>query len=219
MSTIDHLEKDPASAPTGAHLPATVATTGPAPARRQTAPDPTESPISGTAAAPALAVLRLAVGFVFLWSFLDKVFGLGYATPSERSWTNGSSPTEGFLSSISVGPLQDTFHSWAGQPWVDGLFMAGLASVGVAVILGIGLRIAAVSGTVMMALLWISQWPPAQHTATGEPTGSNNPAIDAHVIYALALIVVAATRAGHHWGLGRIWVRVPVVRRFAAVLQ
>jgi thiosulfate dehydrogenase (quinone) large subunit len=39
------------------------------------------------------------------------------------------------------------------------------------------------------------------------------------VIYALALIVVAATRAGHHWGLGRIWVRLPVVRRFAAVLQ
>ena len=31
-------------------------------------------------AARALAVLRIATGFVFLWAFLDKTFGLGYAT-------------------------------------------------------------------------------------------------------------------------------------------
>ncbi|MEO6083331.1 MAG: hypothetical protein ABIQ18_09525 [Umezawaea sp.] len=32
--------------------------------------------------ATALAVLRLAVGFIFLWAFLDKAFGPGYATQS-----------------------------------------------------------------------------------------------------------------------------------------
>ncbi len=32
-----------------------------------------------------LAVLRLAMGFIFLWAFLDKTFGLGYSTPPERA--------------------------------------------------------------------------------------------------------------------------------------
>ncbi|HET9172689.1 MAG TPA: hypothetical protein VFN97_24905, partial [Actinospica sp.] len=30
----------------------------------------------------AIAVIRVGTGFVFLWAFLDKTFGLGYATPS-----------------------------------------------------------------------------------------------------------------------------------------
>ncbi len=93
-----------------------------------------------------LATLRIATGFVFLWAFLDKTFGLGCATQSENAWINGGSPTRGFLSSVAVGPLESTFHSWAGDPWADWLFMLGLLGVGVAVILGVGLRLAAVSG-------------------------------------------------------------------------
>src|SRR6266511_711287 len=49
-----------------------------------------------------LAVFRVAVGFVFLWAFLDKTFGLGYATPSAKAWINGGSPTKGFLSGLAV---------------------------------------------------------------------------------------------------------------------
>jgi thiosulfate dehydrogenase (quinone) large subunit len=71
------------------------------------------SMLTGTAA-KALAVLRISTGFVFLWAFLDKTFGLGYATPSARSWINGGSPTRGFLSSVDVGPFQGAFHSIAG---------------------------------------------------------------------------------------------------------
>ena len=36
-----------------------------------------------------LAVLRLATGFIFLWAFLDKTFGLGFSTPVERAWLDG----------------------------------------------------------------------------------------------------------------------------------
>lgn len=202
MSTIEHLD-EPArtDTPGRTHVEHVV-----------TPPDPDPGPTAGTAA-PWLAALRIAVGFVFLWSFLDKLFGLGYASPSERAWVNGGSPTEGFLRSIAVGPMEETFQSWAGQAWVDWLFMAGMAGVGIAMILGIGVRIAAVSGTLMMAFLWVSQWPPAQHTSTGEPSGSNNPVVDSHVVYALVLILVAVTRAGDHWGLGRLWARLPVVQR------
>src|SRR4051812_31281326 len=65
-------------------------------------------------AAKALAVLRISTGFVFLWAFLDKTFGLGYSTPSARAWIHGGSPTQGFLKSVDVGPFQSTYHAIAG---------------------------------------------------------------------------------------------------------
>lgn len=38
-----------------------------------------------------LGVLRITIGFYFLWAFLDKTFGLGFATPAERSWIDRKS--------------------------------------------------------------------------------------------------------------------------------
>jgi thiosulfate dehydrogenase [quinone] large subunit len=66
------------------------------------------------------AGLRLLTGFVFLWAFLDKTFGFGYATPSGKGWIDGGSPTKGFLSGVAVGPMESTFHDWAGSPGPTG---------------------------------------------------------------------------------------------------
>ncbi|MEU4164995.1 hypothetical protein [Actinoplanes sp. NPDC026670] len=164
-------------------------------------------------AAKALAVLRISTGFVFLWAFLDKTFGLGYATPSARAWINGGSPTKGFLSSVETGPLESFFHSIAGHAWADWLFMLGLLGIGVALILGIGMRIAAGAATLMMAMMWLAELPLAQQTNAGEPSGSTNPLVDYHVIYALTAITAALTHAGHTWGLGRWWSSLPIVRK------
>jgi thiosulfate dehydrogenase [quinone] large subunit len=164
-------------------------------------------------AARVLAVLRIATGFVFLWAFVDKLAGLGYATPAERAWINGGSPAEGFLSHVQVGPLEGFFHSIAGAAWADWLFMLGLLGIGAALILGVGLRLAAVAATVMMAMMWLAELPLARHTSAGEPSGSTNPLVDYHVVYALAAITVAVTGAGHTWGLGRWWAGLPVDRK------
>jgi thiosulfate dehydrogenase (quinone) large subunit len=182
-------------------------------AQRASETVPAHGAVITTRAARFLAVLRVAVGFVFLWAFLDKTFGFGYATPSARAWINGGSPTKGFLGRVAVGPFESTFHSWAGATWADWLFMLGLLAIGIALILGIGLRIAAVSGTVMMLLMWAAEWPLARYTSAGEPSMSTSPIIDYHIVYALALIVVALTYAGATWGLGRMWARLPFVQR------
>jgi thiosulfate dehydrogenase [quinone] large subunit len=160
-----------------------------------------------------LAIVRMVVGFAFLWAFLDKTFGLGYATQSAKAWINGGSPTKGFLSRVAVGPLEGTFHAIAGAAWADWLFMLGLLGIGIALILGIGLRIAAVSGTLMMLLMWAAEWPLAQFTSAGEPSMSTNPIVEYHIVYALVLIALALTYAGHTWGLGRLWARLPFVQR------
>jgi len=164
-------------------------------------------------AARALAVLRIAIGFVFLWAALDKTFGLGYSTPAARAWVNGGSPTKGFLSHVDVGPFQGFFHAIAGDAWADWAFMLGLAGIGIALILGIGMRIAAGAATVMMAMMWAAEWPPAQHTSAGEPSGSTNPITDYHFVYAVGAVVLALTYAGHTWGLGRAWAKLPFVQK------
>ena len=157
------------------------------------------------AAARSLAVLRFATGFVFLWAFLDKTFGFGYATPAERAWINGGSPTKGFLSSLETGPFVNFFHSIAGTGWANWLFMLGLLGIGLALILGVGLRIGAASAILMMGFMWVAEWPLA--------AGSSNPIVDYHVVYAISAVVLALTYAGHTWGLGRLWAKLPLVQK------
>ena len=166
-------------------------------------------------AARALAVLRISTGFVFLWAFFDKTFGWGYATPSERAWINGGSPTKGFLSGVEVGPdwLQTFFHNIAGDAWTNWAFMLGLLGIGLALVLGIGLRLAAAAGVLMMAMMWLAEFPLHKTTAAGEPSGSSNPLVDYHVVYGLAAIVAALTYAGHTWGLGKWWASLPLVQK------
>lgn len=182
--------------------------THPTPTTAETAPTH-----SGVFLARSLAVVRLILGGVFLWAFGDKTFGWGYATPGGSAWINGGSPTKGFLSGVSAGPLESTFHSWAGQGWADWLFMLGLLSIGVALVAGFALRLAAAAGTLMMVLMWLAEWPPARHLSDGAPSMSSNPVLDYHVVYAVALIVLAAAYAGRTWGLSALWERLPIVNR------
>jgi len=156
-------------------------------------------------AAKVLAVLRIATGFVFLWAFLDKTFGLGYSTPSAKAWIHGGSPTKGFLASVEAGPLKGFFHTIAGTPFANITFMLGLLAIGLALILGIGLRVSAVAAPLMMAFMWLAEWPVA--------AGSSNPVVDYHVVYALAAILFALTYAGQTWGLGKIWAKLPIVQK------
>ena len=154
-----------------------------------------------------LALLRLATGFIFLWAFLDKTFGLGFSTPVERAWINGGTPSQGFLGSESVrGPLQPFFAGIA-SPATDVLFMLGMLGIGAAVMLGIGLRISAVAGSLIMVFMYLAEWPFTAGAA------STNPLVDYHIIYALVLVVCAVLLAGDTWGLGRRWASIGTVQR------
>jgi len=72
-------------------------------------------------------------------------------------------------------------------------------------ILGIGMRIASVGGTLLLLLMWSSHLPP-----------TTNPFLDQHLIYVLVLIGLAASKAGATWGLGKWWSKLannsPVLR-------
>ena len=148
-----------------------------------------------------LAALRVVLGFYFLWAFVDKLFGFGFATVPEKAWINGGSPTTGFLSGVE-GPFAGLFHAIAGAAWADWLFMAGLFGIGVALILGIGTRIATVSAVLLLALMYLASFPL-----------ETNPIIDDHVVYALAIAALGLLGAGDVYGLGRTWKALPIVQR------
>jgi thiosulfate dehydrogenase [quinone] large subunit len=166
----------------------------------------------------AIAALRIGTGFLFLWAFLDKTFGLGYSTSSAHAWIHGGSPTKGFLASVNAGPFTSMFHHWAGQSWADWLFMLALLGIGLALMLGIGLRIAAIAGIVLVALMWLAVWPLAQHASDGSLTGSTNPIVDEHVMDALALTVTGVIGTGSRLGLGAIWAKLPFVNHHRVLL-
>ncbi|MFC0505831.1 DoxX family membrane protein [Micromonospora costi] len=148
------------------------------------------------------AGLRLALGWVFLWAFLDKLFGLGLATEEKNAWINGGSPTKGFLTFGAAGPFEGFYHGIAGAAWADWLFMIGLAAIGTALLLGIGVRVAAVAGGLLLLMMWTAVLPP-----------ETNPFMDDHLVYAGVLAVLALANAGDTLGLGRVWATLPVVQR------
>ena len=55
----------------------------------------------------------------------------------------------------------------AGDGWADWLFMLGLLGIGIALTLGIAMRIAALSAAVLYVLMWTLALPPV-----------NNPIVD-----------------------------------------
>jgi thiosulfate dehydrogenase (quinone) large subunit len=165
---------------------------------RATRPETTAGP-----ARWAWAAARLSLGWIFLWAFLDKTFGLGHETPAANAWIDGGSPTSGFLGHAPQGPFADFYNDLAGVAWVDWVFMIGLLGIGLALIFGVGLRIAAGAGALMMVLMWSAVLPP-----------DNNPFMDDHLIYAILLIGLALAAAGRTLGLGQWWERTALVRRF-----
>lgn len=154
------------------------------------------------AARYVFAGIRLALGWTFLWAFLDKTFGLGRGTEADNAWIDGGSPTQGFLGFAADGPFKGFYNDIAGAAWADWLFMTGLAGLAVALLLGIGLRIAAGAGALLYVLMWTVVLPP-----------ENNPFLDDHLINAALLVGLALVGAGHTLGFGRAWERLAIVRK------
>jgi thiosulfate dehydrogenase [quinone] large subunit len=160
----------------------------------------------------ALALARIALGFIFLWAFFDKLLGLGFSTCRDvttnmihtncsQSWAQGGSPTAGFLGHATQGPFASWYQHLAGHGLVDWLFMAGLLGVGVGLLLGVGMRLATTAGMLMLLLMWSSLlWP------------ANNPFVDEHVIYIFVLAALNMANSQQKWGMRDWWLRTNLVK-------
>ena len=152
----------------------------------------------------AWALLRIGLGYIFLWAFFDKLFGLKFTTCKtagagcSQAWIHGGSPTAGFLGHATTGPMANFYSHLAGQAWVDWTFMLGLLFVGVGLFFGAWVKSAAIAGILMLGLMWSSLlWP------------ANAPGVDEHIIYILVLLGFLFSETPPKWAIKLPWVKLP----------
>jgi thiosulfate dehydrogenase [quinone] large subunit len=181
----------------------------------------TEGPVGSRAGWVFLSLARIAVGFIFFWAFIDKLFGLGFSTcrttaedgsytvdvMCDSAWINGARMTEGYLGS-STGPFADFFADLGQQAWTDWPYMIGLVGIGLALMLGIGTRVAMYTGVAMLAMMYISHsWP-------GQGGNSTNPFVDEHIIEMLVIVSAVLLEVRYQAiGLGSWWKRMELVQK------
>ncbi len=169
----------------------------------------------------AWTALRLLLGWSFVWAFLDKMFGLGFSTcragdssdidfGCDAAMIKGGSPTYGFLEFGTQGSHTGDLFSWMASSGPDSInladigFMTALLFGGVALMLGVAVRSAAIGGALLMAFMFFA----------GDVWPENNPVNSSHVIEMVAFLGIATVGAGpfslQHWvnrkvpALGRI---------------
>lgn len=148
-------------------------------------------------------ILRISLGWIFLWAFLDKLFGLRFATQPQNAWIAGGSPTTGFLSNATSGPLEAVFKALANSALVDWIFMLGLLGIGISLIFGLAKRIGTISAIAMMILMYIAQLPL-----------TNNPFMNDYIVYSLVFILFNFVAVEEWLGFGKWWKNTKLVKKF-----
>jgi thiosulfate dehydrogenase [quinone] large subunit len=140
----------------------------------------------------ATLILRLAMGWIFIWSGFDKLI------------TNFSA--SGFLVHASTGPLQDTFVRMGGSQAalnvVDPLVIWGQILIGFSLVLGIFTRFGLLMAALMVFMFYLAQlWP------------ANNPFLDEHIVYIAVFALLGSLGAGRILGLDAVIEKINFVKK------
>ena len=150
----------------------------------------------------ALSVFRILIGWLFIWGFLDKMFGLGFETASQDAWIRGGSPSAA-VCWVTQGVFADFFNSLGGNAFIDVLFMAGLLIIGLTIILGIGTKLTTVFAIMFFIVMYALYVPP-----------KDNPLIDYHIILAVGMLVIYYLGGYEKFSLYDKWKEFPLVKQF-----
>ena len=143
----------------------------------------------------SLFLLRVGLGWMFFYAGITKILDPQW---SAAGYLSGAKTFGGFyqwLMSPSVLPVVNFMNEW------------GLTLLGAALILGVFVRLASYGGALLMLLYYlpILQFPyPNPHAYI----------VDEHIVYILALFVLAAFRAGRVGGLERRCANLPICSKF-----
>ncbi len=135
--------------------------------------------------------LRLVMGYVILSSGLGKLADGGWSDPGHWS-------ADFFLRNVvdEANPVRGMFLLFAEHTWlVDPMVMWGQIVVGLALLLGVFVRLACLAGALQMLLFWAAAWEGG--LLAGLPV-AHGYVIDSSFVYALVLFGLGA------WGAGRI---------------
>jgi thiosulfate dehydrogenase [quinone] large subunit len=140
-----------------------------------------------------LPILRVFLGWIFFYAGASKLLS--------PEWT-----AAGFLKAAKTF---SGFYNWFALPqnigWVNFLNEWGLTLIGVALILGVFLRLASACGITLMILYYFPQ-------LEFPMVGKNSFLIDQHVIYSLVLLALAVSKEARNYSLDLYVKRLPFVK-------
>lgn len=129
-----------------------------------------------------LFLLRIALGWMYFYAGATKLMNPEWSAAGYLQSAKTFHDFYVFLTSPSLLPVTNFVNEW------------GLTLLGVSLILGIGMRIAAPLGSVLMLLYYfpILQFP---------KIGATSFLVDQHIIFALALLVLAFSASARAWSV------------------
>ena len=150
----------------------------------------------------AVAVLRVAVGFIFLFAGLEKVIGGAGAWSAAGFLQHGTAGTLGWpwISEVVEGtiynPTQPFWVALADNDFamsiINLLVPWGQIGIGVGLMLGLLTRFSAAMGTLMMLLFFFAAWD------------IEFGVVNQHLTYALVTFVLGYLGTGNFYGLDGI---------------
>ncbi len=129
----------------------------------------------------SLTLLRISLGGLFLYAGLSHLLEKGWSAAGYINSAQNLVPLFHFFASPSVLPITNFLNVW------------GLTLIGLCLILGLLVRVAAPLGALMMLLYYLVLPFPMPNTHAF--------LIDEHIVYILGLLVLAAFNTGKTWGL------------------
>ncbi|MBO4798578.1 MAG: hypothetical protein J5494_07425 [Candidatus Methanomethylophilaceae archaeon] len=150
----------------------------------------------------ALAAFRIMAGWIMLWPFFDKLFGLGFQTPHGGGWIDGVSPSS-YVVYVADGLFKDFYVSLAGNFVIDVILMAALLVLGVALVLGIAARQTTSGMCAFLLIMYSLHVPP-----------SDNPVVDYHILLVAGMLAVYFLGGFEKLSLRDRWKETRIVRRF-----
>jgi thiosulfate dehydrogenase (quinone) large subunit len=156
-------------------------------------------------------ILRAGLGLGFLFAGLDKFFMWASGAPFTAAGYLKFATTGAWLGSDAkaiVNPTHDFWVTLAGNASLihvfDTLVVFGECAIGIALILGLATRFAAVMGALLMALLFVSNW-----------SFANGP-FNEQFMYGLAAVAIAITGAGAY-ALDTVVAKLAVIQKIPVV--
>lgn len=143
----------------------------------------------------SLFLLRLSLGWLFFYAGITKVLNPAWSAAGYLKGAKTFPEFYHWLITPDILPITNFLNEW------------GLTLIGVAIILGICVRMAGILGALLMILYYfpILVFPKIGTTAY---------LIDEHIIFAIGFLLLVAFKAGKIWGLEQWCSALPICKRF-----
>lgn len=146
----------------------------------------------------SIFLLRVSLGWYMFYAGITKVLNPEWSAVGFLKGAKAFTGLFSFFLQPEILPIVNFLNAW------------GLTAIGVALLLGVGVRLASVFGAALMMLYYL---PILEFPYVGQYAFL----IDEHVIYALVFVLLFVFRAGRFWGLETWCSNLPICAHYPKI--